>query len=179
MRASTCLFIFVSFISTKALAFGADMTASEDYQSVRGGTGNPDEAGLSLQATWLRNNETGYALGGVAGFGIPLGRFTITPESGILYLNMDQGEDGVAVIPGGKVSFELSRSISLFGEYLYAPDELSDNIRSYRDYNAGVRYTMLRPISIVAGYRHAEYTSSDYKNKTLAEGIYLGGSVWF
>lgn len=104
MRATTWLFIFVSFISTKALAFGADMTASENYQLVRGGTENLGEAGLSQQATWLRNSETGYAPGGVAGF-VYLGRFTITPESGILYLNMEQGEDGVAVIPGGKVRF--------------------------------------------------------------------------
>lgn len=179
MNASTCLFIFISLITTKALAFGVDVAASEDYQSVRGGTGNTDDAGLSLQATWLRNNETGYALGGVAGIGIPLGRFTITPESGVMFLNTEQGEDGFAVVPGGKAAFELSRSISFFGEYLYAPDELSDNIKSYRDYNVGVRYTVLRPISILAGYRHAEYTNSVNKNKTLADGIYMGASVWF
>ncbi|EMO5719661.1 hypothetical protein RVW00_004716 [Enterobacter bugandensis] len=67
--------------------------------------------------------------------------------------------------------------MSLFEKYLYAPDELSYNIRSYRDYHAGIRYKVLHPISIFAGYRQAKYCSSDYKNKTLAEGIYLGGSV--
>ncbi|EKM5744394.1 hypothetical protein PU345_003703 [Enterobacter kobei] len=179
MRTSAYLFIFISLISTKVLAFGTDMTVSEDYHSVLGGTGNPGETGLSLQGTWLRNNKTGYALGGVAGFGIPLGRFTLIPESGLLYLSTEKGEDGTAVVSGGKLSFELSRSISLFGKYIYAPDGLSDNIKSYRDYNAGVCYTILRPVSFLAGYRHAEYTSSDDKNKTLANGIYLGASVWF
>ena len=52
------------------------------------------------------------------------------------------------------MQWKIGNSFRLFGEYYYSPDSLSSGIQSYEEANAGARYTIMRPVSIEAGYRY-------------------------
>ncbi len=71
-----------------------------------------------------------------------------------VYTNPNDGDEGYAAAVGGGLQWQIGDSFRLFGEYYYSPDSLSSGIKSYEEANAGARYTIMRPVSIEAGYRY-------------------------
>ena len=67
------------------------------------------------------------------------------------------------------MQWKIGNSFRLFGEYYYSPDSLSSGIQSYEEANAGARYTIMRPVSIEAGYRY----------NAVADGPYVGVNASF
>ena len=68
----------------------------------------------------------------------------------------------------------------LFGEYYYSPDSLSSGIKSYEEANAGARYTIMRPVSIEAGYRYLNLSGKDgNRDNAVADGPYVGVNASF
>jgi opacity protein-like surface antigen len=81
---------------------------------------------------------------------------------------------------GGGLQWKIGDSFRLFGEYYYSPDSLSSGIQSYQEANAGASWTIMRPLSIEAGYRYLNLEGKDgNKDSTIADGPYLGVSASF
>ena len=71
-------------------------------------------------------------------------------------------------------------SFRLFGEYYYSPDSLSSGIDSYQEANAGARFTIMRPLSIEAGYRYLNLAGKDgNRDNAVADGPYVGVNASF
>ncbi|QGY19544.1 hypothetical protein F6P93_04470 [Escherichia coli] len=69
---------------------------------------------------------------------------------------------------------------SVVGEYYYSPDSLSSGIQSYEEANAGARYTIMRPVSIEAGYRYLNLSGKDgNRDNAVADGPYVGVNASF
>ena len=74
----------------------------------------------------------------------------------------------------------MRRPSAAAGEYYYSPDSLSSGIQSYQEANAGASWTIMRPLSIEAGYRYLNLEGKDgNKDSTIADGPYLGVSASF
>ena len=59
-------------------------------------------------------------------------------------------------------------------------DSLSSGIDSYEEANAGARWTIMRPITIEAGYRYLNLAGKDgNRDNALADGPYVGVSAGF
>ncbi len=60
------------------------------------------------------------------------------------------------------------------------PDSLSSGIDSYREANVGASWTIMRPLSIQAGYRYLNLAGKDgNRDNTIADGPYIGASASF
>ncbi|MGU0016913.1 YfaZ family outer membrane protein [Escherichia coli] len=60
-------------------------------------------------------------------------------------------------------------------KYHDSPDSLSSGIQSYEEANAGARYTIMRPVSIEAGYRYLNLSGKDgNRDNAVADGRMLG-----
>ena len=94
--------------------------------------------------------------------------------------NDDDGDEGYAAAVGGGLQWKIGDSFGLFGEYYYSPDSLSSGIDSYEEANAGARWTIMRPITIEAGYRYLNLAGKDgNRDNALADGPYVGVSAGF
>ena len=61
-----------------------------------------------------------------------------------------------------------------------SPDSLSSGIQSYEEANAGARYTIMRPVSIEAGYRYLNLSGKDgNRDNAVADGPYVGVNASF
>lgn len=78
-----------------------------------------------------------------------------------IYTNPNEGDEGYAAAVGGGLQWKIGDSFGLFGEYYYSPDSLSSGIDSYQEANAGARWTIVRPITIEAGYRYLNLAGKD------------------
>ncbi|WP_251287523.1 YfaZ family outer membrane protein, partial [Escherichia coli] len=89
-------------------------------------------------------------------------------------------DEGYAAAVGGGLQWKIGNSFRLFGEYYYSPDSLSSGIQSYEEANAGARYTIMRPVSIEAGYRYLNLSGKDgNRDNAVADGPYVGGNASF
>ena len=81
---------------------------------------------------------------------------------------------------GGGLQWQIGDSFRLFGEYYYSPDSLSSGIKSYEEANAGARYTIMRPVSIEAGYRYLNLAGKNgNRDNAIADGPYVGVNASF
>ena len=94
--------------------------------------------------------------------------------------NDDDGDEGYAAAVGGGLQWQIGDSFRLFGEYYYSPDSLSSGIKSYEEANAGARYTIMRPVSIEAGYRYLNLAGKNgNRDNAIADGPYVGVNASF
>lgn len=114
------------------------------------------------------------------GLNVPLGPFLATVGGKGIYTNPNDGDEGYAAAVGGGLQWKIGDSFGLFGEYYYSPDSLSSGIDSYEEANAGARWTIMRPITIEAGYRYLNLAGKDgNRDNALADGPYVGVSAGF
>ena len=127
---------------------------------------------------WSENSAPLAVLRG--GFNVPLGPFLATVGGKGIYTNPNDGDEGYAAAVGGGLQWKIGDSFGLFGEYYYSPDSLSSGIESYEEANAGARWTIMRPITIEAGYRYLNLAGKDgNRDNALADGPYVGVSAGF
>lgn len=109
------------------------------------------------------------------GLNLPLGPLMATVGGKGVYTNPNYGDEGYAAAVGGGLQWKIGNSFRLFGEYYYSPDSLSSGIQSYEEANAGARYTIMRPVSIEAGYRYLNLSGKDgNRDNAVADGPYVG-----
>ena len=114
------------------------------------------------------------------GLNIPLGPFLATVGGKGIYTNPKQGDEGYAAAVGGGLQWKIGDSFRLYGDYYYSPDSLSSGIDSYEEANVGASWTIMRPLSIQAGYRYLNLAGKDgNRDNTIADGPYIGASASF
>lgn len=129
---------------------------------------------------WTHNDDDGDAASLGLGLNVPLGPFLATVGGKGIYTNPNDGDEGYAAAVGGGLQWKIGDSFGLFGEYYYSPDSLSSGIESYEEANAGARWTIMRPITIEAGYRYLNLAGKDgNRDNALADGPYVGVSAGF
>ncbi|ELS5767355.1 hypothetical protein R5P33_004092 [Salmonella enterica] len=139
------------FVSASAQAISISGQAGEDYTNIGVGFGT---------------ESTGPLLATVGGKGI--------------YTNPKDSDEGYAAAVGGGLQWKIGNSFRLFGEYYYSPDSLSSGIDSYEEANAGARFTIMRPLSIEAGYRYLNLAGKDgNRDNAIADGPYVGVNASF
>ena len=167
------------FVSTAANAISVTGQAGEHYTNLGVGFGT-ESSGLAVTGNWMHSDNDGDAAGLGLGLNIPLGPFLATVGGKGVYTNPKSGDEGYAAAVGGGLQWKIGYSFRLFGEYYYSPDSLSSGIQSYQEANAGASWTIMRPLSIEAGYRYLNLEGKDgNKDSTIADGPYLGVSASF
>lgn len=147
------------FVSASAQAISISGQAGEDYTNIGVGFGT-ESTGLALSGNWMHNDDDGDAAGVGLGLNIPVGPLLATV--------------------GGGLQWKIGDSFRLFGEYYYSPDSLSSGIESYEEANAGARFTIMRPLSIEAGYRYLNLAGKDgNRDNAIADGPYVGVNASF
>lgn len=167
------------FVSTAAHAISRSGQAGEHYTNLGVGFGT-ESTGLAVTGSWLHNDDDGDAAGLGLGLNIPLGPFLATVGGKGVYTNPNNGDEGYAAAVGGGLQWKIGDSFRLFGEYYYSPDSLSSGIDSYQEANAGARFTIMRPLSIEAGYRYLNLAGKDgNRDNAVADGPYVGVNASF
>lgn len=167
------------FVSTAAHAISFSGQAGEHYTNLGVGFGT-ESTGLAVTGNWLHNDDDGDAAGLGLGLNIPLGPFLVTVGGKGVYTNPNNGDEGYAAAVGGGLQWKIGDSFRLFGEYYYSPDSLSSGIDSYQEANAGARFTIMRPLSIEAGYRYLNLAGKDgNRDNAVADGPYVGVNASF
>lgn len=167
------------FVSTAAYAISFSGQAGEHYTNLGVGFGT-ESTGLAVTGNWLHNDDDGDAAGLGLGLNIPLGPFLATVGGKGVYTNPNNGDEGYAAAVGGGLQWKIGDSFRLFGEYYYSPDSLSSGIDSYQEANAGARFTIMRPLSIEAGYRYLNLAGKDgNRDNAVADGPYVGVNASF
>ena len=169
----------MTFDSTPANAISVSGQAGEHYTNLGVGFGT-ESTGLAVTGNWLHNDDDGDAAGLGLGLNIPLGPFLATVGGKGVYTNPNNGDEGYAAAVGGGLQWKIGDSFRLFGEYYYSPDSLSSGIDSYQEANAGARFTIMRPLSIEAGYRYLNLAGKDgNRDNAVADGPYVGVNASF
>lgn len=167
------------FVSTAAHAISFSGQAGEHYTNLGVGFGT-ESTGLAVTGSWLHNDDDGDAAGLGLGLNIPLGPFLATVGGKGVYTNPNNGDEGYAAAVGGGLQWKIGDSFRLFGEYYYSPDSLSSGIDSYQEANAGARFTIMRPLSIEAGYRYLNLAGKEgNRDNAVADGPYVGVNASF
>lgn len=169
----------LALVSASANAISISGEAGEKYTNVGVGFGT-ESAGLAVTGNYAHNDDDGDTVGLGLGFNIPLGPLMGTVGGRAVYLNPKDGDEGYAVAVGGGLSWQVFDSLSVFGDYYYSPDSLSSGVKNYQEASAGARWTIIRPVSIEAGYRYIGLDGKDGdRNNTIADGPYVGVSAGF
>lgn len=167
------------FVSATVNAMSISGQAGEDYTNLGVGFGT-ESSGLALSGNWMHNDDDGDAVGLGLGLNIPLGPMLAMVGGKGIYTNPKDGEEGYAAAVGGGLQWPIGDSFRVFGEYYYSPDSLSSGIDSYEEANAGARWTLLRPLSIEAGYRYLNLAGKDgNRDNAIADGPYVGVNASF
>ncbi|HFZ8994246.1 TPA: YfaZ family outer membrane protein [Citrobacter freundii] len=162
------------FVSAGVNAMSISGQAGENYTNIGVGFGT-ESTGLALSGNWMHNDDDGDAAGVGLGLNIPLGPFLATVGGKGVYTNPKDNDEGYAAAVGGGLQWKIGERFRLFGEYYYSPDSLSSGIDSYEEANAGARFTIMRPLSIEAGYRYLDLAGKDnHRDNTVADGPYVG-----
>ena len=147
-------------VSASVNAMSISGQAGKEYTNIGVGFGT-ESTGLALSGNWTHNDDDGDVAGVGLGLNLPLGPLMATVGGKGVYTNPNYGDEGYAAAVGGGLQWKIGNSFRLFGEYYYSPDSLSSGIKSYEEANAGARYTIMRPVSIEAGYRYLNLSGND------------------
>lgn len=160
-------------------ATGVGVQAGEHYTDLQVNMGT-DSPGLYMQGSWMHNDDRGERAGLGMGLGLPLGDFLLSGGGKVLYLNPESEGEGWAMAMGGRLAWPMTQHMTVFAEGYYSPDSLSGGVDHYREADAGMRWTVLRPVSLSVGYRYTDIAGKDgHRSRVLADGMYVGGDVMF
>lgn len=166
-------------VSASANAISISGQAGKDYTNLGFGFGT-ETSGLAASGNWMHNDDDGDVAGVGLGLNIPVGPLLATVGGKGVYTNPNDGDEGYAAAVGGGLQWKIGDSLRLFGEYYYSPDSLSSGIQSYEEANAGARLTIMRPLSIEAGYRYLNLAGKDgNRDNAIADGPYVGVNASF
>ncbi|UDJ84055.1 YfaZ family outer membrane protein [Kosakonia oryzae] len=165
--------------SACAQAVSLNGQVGKDYSNLGFGFGT-ETSGIAVTGNWAHSEDDGEVAGLGLGYNLPLGPFLATVGGKGLYISPDSGSDGYAIAVGGGLQWKIASSFSLFGEYYYSPDSLSSGVKEYQEANAGARYTIMRPLTVEAGYRYINMTGKEgHRDNAVADGPYVGVSASF
>ncbi len=169
-------FVMVGLVAASAHAGDLALEAGRDTVAIsRTPTGN----GIGLTADYLKHAHHGSAGGIGMEFAVNPGKLTLAGGGKLFAINADGS--GTAALLGGRIAYDLTNSVTLFGQSYHAPSAASSgSIRRVEDTRAGVRWQALGPLAVEAGYRHLAVKRSDAsRNRTLSDGVFVGAGLSF
>ncbi|UTH75523.1 YfaZ family outer membrane protein [Chromobacterium sp. IIBBL 290-4] len=165
-----------------ALAGGAQAAdyiagAGHDFQQF---SRTPNGLGIGINLDYVNSDHKGSAGGAGLEFALPLGPVSIAAGGKLMALSPDSGSATAALI-GGRASLDVMPKVTVFGQAYYAPESFaSGSVNRVSDYSAGVRWNVVGPFSVEAGYRYFDIRRNDsQRSRTLADGAYLGAGLSF
>ncbi|MCW6647323.1 YfaZ family protein [Yersinia ruckeri] len=167
------------FAAGSASAISITGEAGRHYTNLGFGMGT-NTGGLTMSGNWARSDHDGEMAGFGLGFNLPIGSLMATIGGKGIYMAPEDGKNGGAIAVGGGLSYPITKSFTLYGEGYVAPESMTSGMKSYTEANAGVRWNVLRPLTIDAGYRYINMEGKDgHRDNRLADGIYLGAGLNF
>ncbi|UMX88947.1 YfaZ family protein [Klebsiella pneumoniae] len=167
----------VMMVSSAAHAISVTGEAGEHYTNLGVGFGT-ESTGLAVSGNWLHSDNDGDAAGLGLGLNIPLGPFLATVGGKVLPQSK-QGDEGYAAAVGGGLRWRNRRQLPPVRRCTTL-SSLSSGIDSYQEANVGASWTIMRPLSIQAGYRYLNLAGKDgNRDNTIADGPYIGASASF
>ncbi|AJI93691.1 yfaZ family protein [Yersinia ruckeri] len=167
------------FVAGSASAISITGEAGRHYTNLGFGMGT-NTGGLTMSGNWARSDHDGEMAGFGLGFNLPIGSLMATIGGKGIYMAPEDGKNGGAIAVGGGLSYPITKSFALYGEGYVAPESMTSGMKSYTEANAGVRWNVLRPLTIDAGYRYINMEGKDgHRDNRLADGIYLGAGLNF
>lgn len=166
-------------VSGTASAIGVSAEAGRHYTNLGVGLGS-NSAGFGLNGNWARSDHDGNVGSLGLTFSLPAGPLSATVGGKALYLSPKEGKDGGALALGGGLEWAINRYFSLHGEGYFAPDAFTSGVKSYSEASGGLRWNVLRPLSVDVGYRYMKMEGKDgHRDNTLADGPYIGVGLSF
>lgn len=164
--------------NVQALDLGVQ--GGDGYVNAEVGLGTAS-SGLAISGNWTHNDSHGDAGGLGLGLSLPLGPVMATVGGKALYLDPQHGDTGGALAVGGGLQWQLSDHFALYGSGYYAPEDLTtSHVGEYEEGNAGLRWTVIKPLNVNVGYRYVNIGGKDgRRDETLADGLYLGVGLRF
>lgn len=183
-------FRLTALLSTAAIACaltGADaahartdvrLHIGSDYYGLSARTPGP----VSVAGRWSHNADAdanAFAVG--IGPSFPLGPLTATARGEAVYLDPRFGGSAFGLGASGELSAYLSRDISAYAQLSYAPEALmGGDLGDYVASSAGVRWTLLRPLSFDLGYRYERaHSQGGTPGTTFSQGPFIGLGLAF
>ena len=163
-----------------AQALSLDVDGGDGYVNADVGLGT-GSSGLAVTGDWTHSEDNGDVGGLGIGLNLPLGPVMATVGGKALYLDPQHGDTGGALAVGGALQWQISDHFTLYGEGYYAPEDLAtSHIGEYEEGNAGLRWTIIKPLNVSVGYRYVNIGGKDgRRDDTLADGPYLGVGLSF
>ena len=171
--------VLLTMGSAQAVSLNAE--GADGYTNLGVGFGT-ETGGLAVSANWAHGEGDSDVAGLGVGFNLPLGPVMATVGGKALYLSPEYGGDGAALAVGGGLNWKLSDHFALYGDGYYAPEGLvtGGHISEYEEGNAGLRWNIIKPVSVSVGYRYVNIGGDDGRPDTkLADGPYLGVGLSF
>ena len=141
----------------------------------------PSPPAWPVSGNWLHSDNDGDAAGLGLGLNIPLGPFLATVGGKGIYTNPKQGDEGYAAADRRRPAVENRRQLPPVRRLLLLSGfALQRAYDSYQEANVGASWTIMRPLSIQAGYRYLNLAGKDgNRDNTIADGPYIGASASF
>lgn len=169
-------------LSGAAQAISVNGQAGKNFTNFEAGLGT-ETSGLYSTLNWAHSDNDGDIVGLGLGLGAPLGSAIISVGGKAMYLNPKHsggGSDDYAVAIGGGINLPLGQSFALYGSAYYSPDSLSSGIKDYTEATGGVRWNVMRPLSVDVGYRYVNLAGKDgHRDNAIADGPYVGVGLSF
>ncbi|MBM3116775.1 YfaZ family outer membrane protein [Jeongeupia naejangsanensis] len=163
--------------ATAANAIELNGQVGDEYQHI---DGNAALLGIDFSADWTHNDHKGE-VGGL-GLGIKLPVPVVDAALGVkaVYLSPKHDDTEYAGAVGGRLTIPLGEHFAVYGSAYYAPESFaSGDIKSFTDTAIGVRWNVIKPLSIDVGYRYTAIDRDHGDKISIADGIYGGLGVRF
>ncbi|AOY00264.1 YfaZ family outer membrane protein [Jeongeupia sp. USM3] len=173
----TLLAALLVLSATAAQAIEVTASAGDEYQHI---DGNASLLGIDFSADWTHNDHKGE-VGGV-GLGIKLPVPVVDAALGVkaVYLSPNDMDSEYAGALGGRLTVPLGEHFAVYGSAYYAPDGFaSGDVKTFTDAAIGVRWNVIKPLSIDVGYRYTAIDRDNGGEIRIADGIYGGLGVRF
>ncbi|OWY40856.1 hypothetical protein CEK28_00865 [Xenophilus sp. AP218F] len=172
-----CIALALAGIAAGAQAADYSLSVGDGFQQL---TRTPQGGGIGLTLDYLNTEHKGNAGGAGLEFALPLGSLTLAGGAKAMWLSPDTGSATAAML-GGRANFAVTPKVSLYGQAYYSPDGLvSGSVKNVSDVSAGVRWNVLGPFTVEAGYRYFDIERKDSsRNRTLADGPFVSAGFTF
>ncbi|BCL76082.1 membrane protein [Jeongeupia sp. HS-3] len=163
--------------ATAAQAIEVNGSAGDAYQHI---DGNASMLGIDFSADWTHNDHKGEVGGVGIGIKLPVPVVDIALGGKAVYLSPTDMDTEYAAALGGRFTVPLGEHFAMYGSAYYAPDGFaSGNVKTFTDAAIGVRWNIIKPVSIDVGYRYTAIDRDNGGEIRIADGVYGGLGVRF
>jgi len=166
-------------VAANAQAISVNAQAGKHFTTLGVGMGT-STPGLAVSGSWTRSDHDGSLADAGLSYNIPIGPVTATVGGKGLYMHPQVGKSGEALAVGGGLQWPVTTSLTLYGEGYVAPRDLTWGVKAYQEASGGVRWSVVRPLTVDVGYRYMSIEGkSGKRDNAIADGPYIGAALNF